>query len=47
MVVPQTNIITVIKLRRMRWIGHIARREETKTAYGVWVWKPERYILKT
>jgi hypothetical protein len=40
----KTNIIKVIKPRRMGWTGHIALREETKTAYGVLVWKPERKI---
>jgi hypothetical protein len=38
----KTNIIKVIKQRSMEWIGHIARMEETKTAYGVLVWKPHR-----
>jgi hypothetical protein len=37
----KTKIIKVIKPREMGWIGHIARMEETKTAYGVLVWKPE------
>jgi hypothetical protein len=38
----KTIIIKVIKRRRMGWIGHIARMKETKTAYGVLMWKPER-----
>ena len=35
------NIIRVIKLRRMRWAGHVARMGEKEGAYRVLVWKPE------
>ena len=38
----KTNIIKVIKASGMGRTGHIARMEETKAAYGVLVWKPER-----
>ena len=31
----------VIKSRRMRWAGHVARREEGRDVYRVLVWKPE------
>jgi hypothetical protein len=35
------NIIQVIKSRRMRWVGHLARIGERKSAYNVLVGKPE------
>jgi hypothetical protein len=35
------NIIRVIKSRRMRWAGHVARNGETRNAYGILVRKPE------
>jgi len=34
-------VIGVIKSRRMRWVGHVTRREERRGAYRVLVWKPE------
>jgi hypothetical protein len=34
------DIITVIKSRRMRWVGHVARMEEMRNAY-ILVGKPE------
>jgi hypothetical protein len=34
-------IIWVIKSRRMRWVGHVARRGERRGVYRVLVWKPE------
>jgi len=36
-----TKIIRVIKSRRMRWAGHVARMEDRRTAYRVLVGKPE------
>ena len=36
------NIVRVIKLRRMRWAGHVARMGEGKGVYRVLVGKPER-----
>jgi hypothetical protein len=39
---PSSNIITVIKSRRMRWAGHVARMEEMKNFYIILVGKPER-----
>jgi hypothetical protein len=30
------NIIQVIKLRRMKWAGHVARVRERKSAYMFW-----------
>jgi len=35
------NIVRVIKSRRMRWAGHVARMWERKGVYGVLVGKPE------
>ena len=36
------NIIWVIKSRKMRWVGHVARIGERRGAYGIFVWrKPE------
>jgi len=35
------DIIRVIKSRRMRWAGHVARTGERKSAYRVWMGKPE------
>jgi hypothetical protein len=36
------NIIRVIKSRRLRWAGHVARMGERRDAYRVLVRKPER-----
>jgi len=35
------NIVRVIKSRRMRWAGHVARMSEERGVYGVLVVKPE------
>jgi hypothetical protein len=35
------NIIRVIKSRRMRWAGHVARMWENKGAYRLLVARPE------
>ena len=35
------NIVRVIKSRRMRWAGHVARMGEESGAYRVLVRKPE------
>jgi hypothetical protein len=35
------NIIRMIKSRRMRWAGHVARMGETRNAYKILVGKPE------
>jgi hypothetical protein len=35
------NIIRMIKSRRMRWMGHVARMGERRIAYRVSVRKPE------
>jgi len=36
-----TNIVRVIKSRRMRWVGHVARMGERRGAYRVLMGKPE------
>jgi hypothetical protein len=35
------NVVRVIKSRRMRWTGHVARMGEGRSVYGVFVGKPE------
>jgi hypothetical protein len=35
------NIVRVIKSRRMRWAGHVARRGEGRAVYRVLVERPE------
>ena len=35
------NIIWVVKLRKMRWVGHVASMGESRGAYRVLVGKPE------
>ena len=36
------NIVRVVKSRRMRWEGHVARMGEGRGVYRVLVGKPER-----
>jgi hypothetical protein len=36
-----TNIIELIKSRRMRWAGHVAYMTEIRNAYKILVGKPE------
>ena len=36
------NIVQVIKSRRMRWVGHVARMGERRSVYRVLVGKPVR-----
>jgi hypothetical protein len=38
------NIIRVIKLRRMRWVGHVARMEARRGVHWVLAGKPEGKI---
>ena len=38
---PSPNIVRVIKSRRMRWAGHVARKEEGRGVHKVLVGKPE------
>jgi hypothetical protein len=35
------SIIRVIKARRVRWAGHVARMGEVRDAYNILVWRPE------
>jgi hypothetical protein len=35
------SIIRIIKSRRMRWTGHVARMEKKRNAYSLLVGKPE------
>jgi hypothetical protein len=35
------NIVRVVKLRRMRWAGHVERMEEERAVHRVLVGKPE------
>jgi hypothetical protein len=35
------NIVRVIKSRRMRWVGHVARMGEGRDVYRVLVGRPE------
>ena len=35
------NIVRMIKSRRVRWVGHVARMEEKRGLYGVLVGKSE------
>jgi hypothetical protein len=38
---PSPSIIRMIKSRRVRWIGHVARMREKRNAYRILVGKPE------
>jgi hypothetical protein len=33
------SIVRVIKARRMRWVGHVARMGEVRGAYNILVWE--------
>jgi hypothetical protein len=37
----RTNIIRMIKSRKVRWTGHVARIREKRNAYRILVGKPE------
>ena len=34
------NIVRVIKSRRLRWVGHVARMEEDRSAFKILTGKP-------
>ena len=36
----QHNIVRVIKSRRLRWAGHVARMEESRSAFKILTGKP-------
>jgi hypothetical protein len=38
---PNIRVIRMIRSRRMRWAGHVARMGKTKNAYWILVGKPE------
>ena len=38
---PSPNIIRILKSRRLRWAGYVARMEQSRNAYRVLVRKPE------
>jgi hypothetical protein len=38
---PSPSVIRIIKSRRMRWAGHVARMGEKRNAYRLLVGKPE------
>jgi hypothetical protein len=31
------GVIRIVKSRKMRWAGHVARMGEKKNAYGIWM----------
>jgi hypothetical protein len=35
------SIVRVIRARRMRWVGHVARMGEVRGAYNILVGRPE------
>jgi hypothetical protein len=35
------NIIRMMKSRRMRWVGHVARMKEKRNEYRILIVKPE------
>jgi hypothetical protein len=37
---PSPSIIRIIKLRRMKWVGHVAQMGEKRNVYRLWVGKP-------
>jgi hypothetical protein len=42
-----SSIIRIIKSRRMRWVGHVARMGTNRNAYSILVGKPEETTGKT
>jgi len=41
------NITMVIKLRKMRWAGHVACMKEMRHAYNIFIEKSEETTQKT
>ena len=39
-IVCTVNIVTMIKYRRLRWAGHVARMEEGRSAFKILTGKP-------
>jgi acyl-coenzyme A thioesterase PaaI-like protein len=42
---PAPNIVRVIKSKRLRWVGHVARTGQRRGIYRVLVRNPERKRL--
>jgi hypothetical protein len=42
-----SNIIKVIKSRRMKWEGNVARMGEIRNSYRILAGKPEEITMKT
>jgi hypothetical protein len=40
------NVIRIIKSRRMRWTGHVARMGKKRNAYRILMGKPEEITRK-
>ena len=40
MIFFSVNIVRVIKSRRLRWVGHVARMEEGRSAFKILTGKP-------
>ena len=38
--IPSPNIVRVIKSRRLRWAGHVARMEEARSAFEILTGSP-------
>jgi hypothetical protein len=39
------NIVRMVKSRRMRWAGHVARKGEDRVEHSVLVGKPDKFLL--
>ena len=37
------NIVRVIKSRRLRWAGHVAKREEGRSAFKILTFRKENF----
>jgi hypothetical protein len=44
MLYSSPNITGMIKSRRMRWAGHVARMGEKRNAYRIWVGPRHRWV---
>ncbi|KAK4883337.1 hypothetical protein RN001_006656 [Aquatica leii] len=42
----ETNIVKEIKARRIRWYGHLSRKEEESIAKKIMKWKPQETRAK-
>ena len=39
------NIVRMVKSRRMRWAGHVARKGEDRVEHSELVGKPDKFLL--